>query len=122
MISFSDVRSAVAGEWIVGPLGGIAMKFHLFEKHSEVYLRKSREYLEEANLARVEHQAAAEHHAALAKMYTERISRIEGEIDHVLRPRSLAIREPAREPAAAEEAECAKPEGLVVYPSRAARP
>ena len=94
------------------------MKFHLFEKHSEIYLRKSREYLEEANLARVEHQAAAEHHAALAKMYTERISRIEGEIDHALRPRSFtALREPV-----AEEAERAKPEGLVVYPARTARP
>lgn len=92
------------------------MKFHLFEKHSEIYLRKSREYLEEANLARVEHQAAAEHHAALAKMYTDRISRIENEIDHALRSRSF----PAKEPA--EELERAKPEGLVVYPSRAARP
>jgi hypothetical protein len=92
------------------------MKFHFFEKHSEIYLRKSREYLEEANLARVEHQAAAEHHAALAKMYTERISRIEGEIDHAVRPRSFAVREPV-----AEEAERPKPEGLVVYPARAAR-
>ncbi|MCX7257471.1 MAG: hypothetical protein NTZ64_12230 [Polaromonas sp.] len=93
------------------------MKFHLFEKHSEIYLRKSREYLEEANLARVEHQAAAEHHAALAKMYTERIVRIEGEIDRALRARSFAVREPV-----VEEAERTKPEGLVVYPARAARP
>lgn len=93
------------------------MKFHLFEKHSEVYLRKSREYLEEANLARVEHQAAAEHHAALAKMYTERISRIEGEIDNALRPHSFAVRD-----SVPEEVERAKPEGLVVYPARAARP
>lgn len=93
------------------------MKFHLFEKHSEIYLRKSREYLEEANLARVEHQAAAEHHAALAKMYTERIVRIEDEIDRALRARSFAVREPV-----VEEAERTKPEGLVVYPARAARP
>ncbi len=93
------------------------MKFHLFEKHSEIYLRKSREYLEEANLARVEHQAAAEHHAALAKMYTERISRIEGEIDHAVRGQSFSVREPV-----AEELERTKPEGLVVYPARTARP
>lgn len=92
------------------------MKFHLFEKHSEIYLRKSREYLEEANLARVEHQAAAEHHAALAKMYTERISRIESEIDHALRSHSFGAKE-----AVAEEVERAKPEGLVVYPGRTVR-
>ena len=65
------------------------MKFHLFEKNSEAYLRRSREYLEEANLARVEHQAAAEHHAALAKMYGERIARIEAEISSALQPSIL---------------------------------
>lgn len=93
------------------------MKFHLFEKHSEIYLRKSREYLEEANLARVEHQAAAEHHAALAKMYVERIARIEAEINHALQPRASMFRE-----ASAEEGERPKPESVVVYPSRNTRP
>ena len=75
------------------------MKFHLFEKNSDAYLRKSREYLEEANLARVEHQAAAEHHAALAKMYTDRIARIEAEIQYALRPSSQMDRQPAVEDA-----------------------
>ena len=93
------------------------MKFHLFENNSEAYLRKSREYLEEANLARVEHQAAAEHHAALAKMYTERIARIEAEISHVLQPHSRMPREPLT-----EDSERPKPESVVAYPSRNTRP
>jgi adenylosuccinate lyase len=93
------------------------MNFHLFEKNSEAYLRKSREYLEEANLARVEHQAAAEHHAALAKMYAERIARIEAEINHALQPRVSMPRE-----AAPEESERSKSESVVVYPSRTTRP
>lgn len=95
------------------------MRFHLFEKNSEAYLRKSREYLEEANLARVEHQIAAEHHAALVKMYTERIARIEAEISHALQPHpnpSLG-----REPSS-EESERAKPESVVAYPARVTRP
>lgn len=89
------------------------MKFHLFEKNSEAYIRKSREYLEEANLARVEHQAAAEHHAALAKMYGERIARIEAEISSALQPSIL------RE--SAEDGERFKPEAVVAYPSRGTR-
>ena len=93
------------------------MKFHLFEKTSEAYLRKSREYLEDAYLARVEHQAAAEHHAALAQMYTERIARIEAEINHARQPRGAMAREPS-----AEESERAKPESVVAYPSRSTRP
>lgn len=93
------------------------MNFHLFEKNSEACLRKSREYLEEANLARVEHQAAAEHHAALAKMYVERIARIEAEINHALQPRAPMPRE-----AAPEESERARSESVVAYPSRTTRP
>jgi hypothetical protein len=93
------------------------VKFHLFENNSQAYLRKSREYLEEAHLARVEHQAAAEHHAALARMYTERIARIEAEISHVLQPHPLVAREPLT-----EESERPKPESVVVYPSRNTRP
>lgn len=56
------------------------MRFYLFERQADAHIRKSREFLEEANVRRVEHQAAAEHHGALAKMYVERIARIEAEI------------------------------------------
>ena len=31
-------------------------------------------------MARIEHQAAAEHHAALARMYAERVARLEAEL------------------------------------------
>ena len=92
------------------------MRFHLFEHHTDAHVRKSREYLEEANLARVEHQAAAEHHAALAQMYVERIARIEAEINNALQPpRSLVTRQPV------EESESPKAESVVVYPSRVTR-
>ncbi|MFC5523763.1 hypothetical protein [Polaromonas jejuensis] len=89
------------------------MRFHLFEQHADAHVRKSREYLEEANLARVEHQAAAEHHAALAKMYVERIARIEAEINNALQLRAMLATQPVEERP--------KPESVVVYPSRATR-
>ena len=56
------------------------MRFYLFERQADAHIRKSREFLEEANVRRVEHQAAAEHHNALAEMYASRIARIEAEI------------------------------------------
>ena len=95
------------------------MRFRLFGTRTEAHIRRSIEYLEEANLAWVEHQAAAEHHAALAKMYAERITRIEEEIKNAHQPRSLVLRQPPEEPR--EEIERAKPESVVAYPSRSAR-
>ena len=56
------------------------MRFYLFERPAEAHIRRSREYLEEANVRRVEHQAAAEHHNALAEMYASRIARIQAEM------------------------------------------
>ena len=92
------------------------MRFHLFEPRTEAHIRKSLEYLEEANLAWVEHQAAAEHHAALAKMYAERIARIEGEIKNAHQPRSMLMRQPAED--SRDDSERLKAESVVVYPSR----
>ncbi|WP_009522261.1 hypothetical protein [Imbroritus primus] len=66
------------------------MRFHLFERRLDAHVRKAREYLMEANLARVEHQAAAEHHAALARMYAERVARLEQEVTKALQPISMA--------------------------------
>lgn len=65
------------------------MRFHLFERRLDAHIRKAREYLMEANLARVEHQAAAEHHAALARMYAERVARLEQEVAKALQPVSM---------------------------------
>ena len=52
--------------------------FNLFTRNS--HPRRAMALLEEAQMARLEHQAAAEHHAALARMYTDRAKRLEREI------------------------------------------
>jgi hypothetical protein len=52
----------------------------LFRPSHTAYLRRAAALLEEAQLARIEHQAAAEHHAALARMYAERVVRLEAEL------------------------------------------
>lgn len=96
------------------------MRFRLFEQRLEPHVRKSLEYLEEASLAWVEHQAAAEHHAALAKMYAERITRIELEIKNSHSLRTILERQPLEE--TREDVERPKVESVVVYPARVARP
>ena len=62
------------------------MRLDLFHARPEPHIRKAQEYLEEAQLARIEHEAAAEHHAALAKMYTQRIVRLQQQIADSLIP------------------------------------
>ncbi len=95
------------------------MRFHLFGPRTEAHIRRSLEYLEEANLAWVEHQAAAEHHAALAKMYSERIARIEAEIKNAHPLRSMVPRQPPED--SRDEIERPKAESVLVYPSRTTR-
>jgi len=91
------------------------MKFYLFERQGDAHIRKSREYLEEAHLGRVEHQAAAEHHTALAKMYAERIVRIEAEISETFLLHSKSC-QPSEE--TGEEGVRLKTDPVLVYPSR----
>ena len=94
------------------------MMFSFFEPPADKHLRKSREYLEDAKLKRVEHQAAAEHHQALATLYTRRIGRIESEISQALQAASSAP--PPDLPADGGSVITAS--GSVrVYPSRASR-
>jgi hypothetical protein len=62
------------------------LMFSLFHPNPKSHLRRAMMLLEEANLARIEHQAAAEHHGALARMYTERAKRLEREIYGATRP------------------------------------
>ena len=95
------------------------MKFNLFEPRTEAHIRKSLDYLEEAKLAWVEHQAAAEHHGALAKMYADRIARIEDEIKNAHPVRSTAARQPPED--ARDELERPRTESVLVYPSRTTR-
>jgi hypothetical protein len=53
--------------------------FNLFSGPKQ-HIRRAVILLEEAHMARLEHQAAAEHHSALARMYAERAKRLEREI------------------------------------------
>ena len=99
------------------------MRFYLFEPQADRHIRKSREYLEEANLKRVEHQVAAEHHKALTTMYAERISRIEAEISDALKAHSKSSQpvQAAGNESQATGSESVRPksDSVVMYPSRA---
>ncbi|MDP3655020.1 MAG: hypothetical protein Q8R67_25445 [Rhodoferax sp.] len=92
------------------------MRFYLFERGAAAHIRKSREYLEEAHVRRVEHQAAAEHHDALCKMYAERIARIEAEIGEVFPLRAGNAQLVAD---AGNESARLKSDSVLIYPSRA---
>lgn len=92
------------------------MRFYLFEPQLDMHIRKSREYLEEAKVRRVEHQVAAEHHSALTKMYAERITRIEAEISDALQVRSKSS-QPVE--AIGHESVRQKSDSVMIYPSRA---
>jgi hypothetical protein len=56
------------------------MRFDFFRTRCDAHIWKAREYLQQANLARIEHQTAAEHHAALASMYAQRAVWLEQEL------------------------------------------
>lgn len=98
------------------------MRFHLFERSADAHIRKSREYLDEANMGRIEHQAAAEHHSALARMYAERIARIELEINDMFQLESASSAPPeSMEPVKATASADMRPKSdpVLLYPSRA---
>jgi hypothetical protein len=56
------------------------MRFDLFNTRTDAHIRKAQEYLQQAHVARIEHQTAAEHHAALAAMYAQRVAWLEREV------------------------------------------
>ena len=56
------------------------MRFDLFHTRVDAHVRKAQEYLQAANIARLEHHVAAEHHSALASMYAQRIAWLEQEL------------------------------------------
>ena len=56
------------------------MRFDLFNTRADAHIRKAQEYLQQAHVARIEHQTAAEHHAALAAMYAQRVAWLEREV------------------------------------------
>jgi hypothetical protein len=94
------------------------MMFSFFEPPADKHLRKSREYLEDAKLKRVEHQAAAEHHQALTTLYAQRIGRIESEMSQALQGASSAS---APFLPADGSSVIAASDSVRVYPSRASR-
>ena len=50
------------------------MRFDLFHTGVDAHVRKAQQYLQEANVARLEHPVAAETHSGLASMYAERVA------------------------------------------------
>lgn len=51
--------------------------FDFFNQSSKAYAKRAEALLIEARFAQLEHEAAAEHHHALAQMYADRIRRLE---------------------------------------------
>ncbi|MBS0467670.1 MAG: hypothetical protein JSS31_03905 [Proteobacteria bacterium] len=51
-----------------------------FFNPASVYMRRAQRCLDEARMAALEHENAAEHHMALAKMYRHRAARLEAEL------------------------------------------
>ena len=94
------------------------MMFSFFASPVDRHLRKSLEYLEDAKIKRVEHQAAAEHHGALTQLYAERIGHIEAEISQALQARAVSGQPPL---AAASESALAASDSVLVYSPRASR-
>lgn len=54
--------------------------FDFLRRNAPEHLKRADKLLHEAHLARLEHEAAAEHHAALAEMYAKRVTRLEREV------------------------------------------
>ena len=70
------------------------MFFSLFQTASDAHVKRAEVLLFEAQIARIEHQAAAEHHGALARMYSERVRRLEIEV-HVALPLNCTTSHPS---------------------------
>lgn len=54
--------------------------FKRFLDPATIYLRRAQRSMDEARMAALEHESAAEHHAALARMYRERVARMRLEL------------------------------------------
>ncbi|AVP57823.1 hypothetical protein [Pulveribacter suum] len=54
--------------------------FKRFFDPATIYTRRAQRCMDEARMAALEHEGAAEHHAALAQMYRERVARLQAEL------------------------------------------
>lgn len=70
------------------------MRFDIFSTRGDAHTRKAQEYLQAANLARIEHHVAAEHHSALAMMYAKRVAWLEQELADSIARYSTPLRSP----------------------------
>lgn len=68
------------------------MRFDLFNTRADAHIRKAQEYLQQAHIARIEHQTAAEHHAALAAMYAQRVTWLEREVSESITGSMASLR------------------------------
>ena len=68
------------------------MRFDLFNTRADAHIRKAQEYLQQAHIARIEHQTAAEHHAALAAMYAQRVVWLEREVSESITGSMASLR------------------------------
>lgn len=57
-----------------------------FFNPSTIYARRAQRCLDDARMAALEHECAAEHHLALARMYRERVARLEKELSPAQEP------------------------------------
>jgi hypothetical protein len=74
------------------------MRFDFFRTRADAHLRRAQEYLQQANIARIEHQTAAEHHAALANMYAQRAVWLERELAEAMTGSMASLRSPLPKP------------------------
>jgi hypothetical protein len=77
------------------------MRVNLFSVSPLPHLRRAAQMLQEARAALLEHEIAAEHHGALARMYCERIKRLEAD---------LSSAHPTETPASIEPRPCDAPD------------
>ena len=68
------------------------MRFDLFHTRVDAHVRKAQEYLQQANIARLEHHVAGEHHSALASMYAERVVWLERELSESVMSFDMPLR------------------------------
>ena len=68
--------------------------FDFFNLGSRACERRAETMLREARFAQLEHEAAAEHHDALARMYADRVLRLEGARRYGLRKDSATTMSP----------------------------
>lgn len=65
--------------------------FKRFFDPATIYARRAQRSMDEARMAALEHEGAAEHHAALARMYRERVARLQAELEPQQAQSSLVL-------------------------------